>query len=417
MKVAFISTLYAPHEKGGAERTVRIIAEGAVARGLKAVVITLSPDGVARQDVVNGVRVYYVPLANLYWKQGDGERSAAMRALWHLIDAYNPVMAARVRAILRRERPDVVQAGNLQGFSAAVWRAVASLRIPLVQMLHDYYLACPASTMFRDGRNCAAPCRGCRLFATPRRRCSHLPDAVISLSRRVLQRIEAAGLFGQVAHKYVIHGADRNRSAPAPRADKAPAAPIVAGYLGRMESTKGVEVLLEAARKLSPARLRVLLGGVGDVRYVASLRERYAQECVEFIGFIEPAEFFRRIDVLVAPSLWEEPLGRVIYEGYAHGVPAIVSDVGGMPEIVEPGRTGYVVQRGDADDLASRLAELIERGWPGARFYDACVERSRQFQIDQAFDAYLAVWRTAIRNRAAARGLDAAAAAAAREPL
>src|SRR6478735_8389481 len=109
MKVAFVSTLYAPNEKGGAERTVRILAESLVARGHEAVVISLAPDGVARNDVINGVKTYYVPLANIFWKQSDESRGRVARMLWHGIDAWNPVMAARVRRILQQERPDLVQ--------------------------------------------------------------------------------------------------------------------------------------------------------------------------------------------------------------------------------------------------------------------------------------------------------------------
>jgi hypothetical protein len=134
MKIAFVSTLYAPNESGGAERTVRVLAEALVTRGHQAVVISLAPDGVARDTTLNGVRVYYVPLANIYWKQGEQSHSRLVRVLWQCIDAYNPVMGARVARILQRERPDVLQTGNLQGFSVAVWRAANRQQIPLSKL-------------------------------------------------------------------------------------------------------------------------------------------------------------------------------------------------------------------------------------------------------------------------------------------
>lgn len=398
LKIAFVSTLYAPNEKGGAERTVQVLAEALVARGHEAVVVSLAPDGVARQGEHNGVRVYYVPLANLYWKQSETGRSAIIRMVWHAIDAYNPVMGARVRAILRTERPDVVHTGNLQGFSVSVWRAAASLGIPLVQMLHDYYLACPRSTMFKAGENCARPCPGCRVFTLPRRAYSNLPAAVISLSRRLLERVEAGGLFERVAHKLVIHGADDHRPQVRPRTNKPPGSAIVAGYLGRMECTKGIETLLEAAQRL-PDRLTMLLGGKGHDDYVQALQQRCVSPNIHFLGFVQPAEFFSRIDVLVVPSVWEEPLGRVIYEGFAHGIPAVVANVGGMPEIVTPGRTGHVFEPGNAGEIADYLRQQIERGWPGARFFDDCAQRARDFSVDRVFDEYLSVWTAAVRPR------------------
>ncbi len=399
MKVLFVSTLYAPNEKGGAERTVRILAEGLVANGHEAVVVSLAPDGEATQGEVNGVRTYYVPLANLFWKQSEGERSRVERLSWHLIDAYNPIMARRVKRILQQEKPDVVQTGNLQGFSVSLWRAVRALNIPLVQMLHDYYLGCPKCTMVNGDQNCARQCGMCRVYATPRRLCSNLPAAVISLSRRMLTRLEGTGLFSDVRHKFIIHGANNARVTPTPRSNKPPGSPIVVGYLGRIENTKGIEVLLDAVKQLPESQVTVLLGGKGDDAYADGLRRAYPAANVRFLGFVRPAEFFERIDLLVVPSVWEEPLGRVIYEAYAHGVPSIVANVGGMPEIVDEGRTGFIYRPADSDHLAALLRDQIETGWRGADFFAACVERSADFSVDRVFADYLKVWETAIREQ------------------
>ncbi len=405
MKVVFVSTLYTPNERGGAERTVRIIAEALVANGHQAAVISLAPDGVAREGEVNGVRTYYVPLANLFWKQSEQSRSRLARMAWHFIDAWNPVMARRVRRILEREKPDVVQTGNLQGFSVSLWRTVRRMNIPLVQMLHDYYLGCPKCTMTRGTGNCTRQCAGCRIYSTPRRMSSNLPAAVISLSRRMLTRLESTGLFADVQHKFIIHGASDARIHAAPRANRPSGTPIVAGYLGRMEKdTKGIEVLLDAARKVSADKLTVLLGGKGDDAYVDALKRVYAGANIQFLGFVKPAEFLERIDVLVVPSVWEEPLGRVIYEAYAQGVPSIVADVGGMPEIVDAGRTGFVFRSRDSDDLAHLLQEQIDAGWRGADFCAACIARSSDFSIERAFADYMRVWETALRTQSPGGG-------------
>ncbi len=399
MKVLFVSTLYAPNEKGGAERTVRILAESLVASGHEAVVVSLAPDGRARQDELNGVRTHYVPLANLFWKQSEAQRSRIERMSWHLVDAYNPVMARRVRRILALERPDVVQTGNLQGFSVSLWPTVRSMNIPLVQMLHDYYLGCPKSTMVSGDRNCVRQCGLCRVYATPRRLYSNLPAAVISLSRRMLTRLEDTGLFGGVQHKFVIHGANNAHVQPASRSNKVPGTPIVVGYLGRMENTKGIEVLLDAVRHLPESQVSVLLGGKGDDGYVEGLRRTYPAPNIRFLGFVRPADFFERIDVLVVPSVWEEPLGRVIYEAYAHGVPAIVANVGGMPEIVDEGCTGFVYRPADSEHLALLLRQQIDSGWRGADFSAACVRRAADFSVDRVFADYFKVWETAIRTQ------------------
>src|SRR5438094_712667 len=159
MKVLFVSTVYAPNELGGAERIVRAMAEELVARGDDVAVVTLAPDGVAREEVRNGVRCYYLSLANIYWPHTPDFRPPVWKKiLWHLIDAYNPVMARKLGRVIAREKPDVINMHNIQGFSVAVWREAKRRGVPVVQTVHDYYLACANSTMHRNGRNCAAVC-------------------------------------------------------------------------------------------------------------------------------------------------------------------------------------------------------------------------------------------------------------------
>ena len=391
MKNVFVGTLYAPNGVGGAERTVQTIAEMAVKLGHNVATISLAPDGMASSGELNGVRTHYVPLANIHFPFGR-RYGAARRALWHAIDAYNPLMGRRVGRLLDRERPDVVQTGNLLGFSAAVWQAARKRSIPVVQMLHDYYMGCANSSMFKQGQNCQRQCGACKVFTWPRRATSDTPSAVISLSARLLERVEDTGMFPHVAKKVVIHGAsDLRGQVDAPNAVRSG---LTVGYLGRLEATKGLEFMLDGLAQLP--EVHVLLAGKGEDDYVKGLRQRYeSARNIEFLGFTKPQELFARIDFLLVPSMWEEPLGRVIYEAYAHGIPSIVTRGGGMPEIVEEGRTGYVVTPGDSAALTA-LVQRLARGWDREGFRQACVAKSGEFRVENLIGSYLDVWSYAI---------------------
>jgi len=400
LKVAFINTLYKPNEIGGAERAVRTIAEALVARGHEAVVISLDPTGKGGQQVIEGVKVYYVPLANIHWPHAPQEARPAWRgAIWHLFDAYNVVMGARLRRILRAEQPDVVEANNLQGFSVAAWRAADRLGIPVVQVLHDYYLGCTSSAMFTRGRNCTQQCFKCKVYATPRRLLSHIPRTVSSVSRRTLQRVEQTGMFERVPRKVIVPSAfDANRQVE-PRADKPPGSRLTLGFLGRIDQTKGIEVLLRAIRALPPEKVTLLIAGSGVPAYVDDLKQRYAAPNIQFLGFTDPATFFARIDALVVPSVWEDPLPRVIFEAFAFGVPPMVSRIGGMPEIVSHGETGYVFEPDDPRALTQLLGELIERGLPAQRLSIAGRARSQRFSVEDVFRSHMQSWTDAIASR------------------
>ena len=86
MKVLIVSSLYHPNIVGGAEKVAQNLAEGLVARGHEAVVATVSARKHSEVVSVNGVRVYYVPVKNLYFMTQNNGRSDAVKALWHGLD-------------------------------------------------------------------------------------------------------------------------------------------------------------------------------------------------------------------------------------------------------------------------------------------------------------------------------------------
>ncbi len=397
MRVCFVNSLYAPNGLGGAEYTVRYLAEGLVARGHQVSVVSLAPDGRTGSSVLNGVRTQYVPLMNVYWPfwQERDRPPAWKRALWHLVEAYNPVMISRLSRLIARDRPDVISCHNMLGFSVGAWVAARRQGIPLVQTLHDYFMACPGATMCRQGVNCAASCTSCRLFSASRRRLSNLPDAVTSVSGRTLHRLESAGFFRNVRNKTVIFGSNAPAPVHRPRPDRAKATGLRLGFLGRIEAIKGLDVAVRALTRLPPGAASLVIGGRCPDDERARLIDLAAGADVRFLGYVQPDDFFPQIDALVVPSLWEEPLGRVIHEAMAFGVPSIASRIGGIPEIVVDGETGYLFEAGNVDALAAVIRRIVDDGLPAARLGEACRERSRDFAPDVIFDQYFAAFSRA----------------------
>jgi glycosyltransferase involved in cell wall biosynthesis len=89
LKILYLSTLYTPNLVGGAERVVQSLAEDMVAAGHEAVVLsTTSQESTVNR--VNGVKIYYIHLKNVYWPYGEKVNPAPIKALWHALDTYNP---------------------------------------------------------------------------------------------------------------------------------------------------------------------------------------------------------------------------------------------------------------------------------------------------------------------------------------
>ncbi len=331
MRIVHINSLYAPFQIGGAEKSVQILAEAQAELGNEVSVLTTAPDGGERHDRLNGVDIHYLPVRNLY-RPFDGQpHGAAAKALWHALDTRNPWMTAALGRQFDALHPDIVHTHTIAGFSTGAWRAARRRGIPRIHTLRDYYLACPRSTMYRDERNCERPCGGCAPFATPRRRASALVDAVIGNSRFILDRHLTFGYFPKAHIREVIHsGQPPSRCVDAPRPARPPGQPPVFGYIGQINSTKGIGLLIDAVRTLGPVA-RLHIAGRVEGEYAERLR-REAPAWVEWLGWQKPADFYRSVDVVVVPSLWHEPLPRTVIEAASWGCRIIGSNRGGTPE-------------------------------------------------------------------------------------
>jgi glycosyltransferase involved in cell wall biosynthesis len=149
-------------------------------------------------------------------------------------------------------------------------------------------------------------------------------------------------------------------------------------YVGRLVTEKGVWTLLDALRRLDH---HVVLDVVGEGPLAGPLQDavdRMAHAQVNLHGYLPPdgvRAVLARSAALVVPSVWEEPLGLVVLESMACGVPVIASAVGGIPEIVHHNRNGLLVEPADAAALARAIARIL--GDPALR------QRLRDYSLTQ----------------------------------
>lgn len=154
--------------------------------------------------------------------------------------------------------------------------------------------------------------------------------------------------------------------------------PFRLGFLGRPSTGKGVDVLVRAMKILnraSPRQYELLIGG--ESRFVDDESRDTVESALTELGnlvtrtgWIEPGEFFQRIDCLVCPSVFPESFGLVAAESMSLRVPVVVSDAGALPEVVGAEHP-WIARAGDADDLA-RVLHQAAQGDPAA------VERAYQ---------------------------------------
>lgn len=174
-----------------------------------------------------------------------------------------------------------------------------------------------------------------------------------------------------------------------------PGGGLIIGYLGRLSQEKGPDHFIDiAARSLSEIPNAFFIAGVGPLE--EALRRRVASAGlagqIVFMGSQDARSFLAACDVLVIPSLLDGRPNAAL-EAMAMGVPIVASKVGGLPELVEDGRTGFLCEAGDTEAFCRCIATLsrqreLREGFGRAARQKAELEMSRDLMQRQYVDLF-----------------------------
>lgn len=252
----------------------------------------------------------------------------------------------------------------------AILPVLKARRIPIVQTLHEYKLACPVYTLQRQGKNCDACVEG-SLLNSIRFRCkdgSALRSAIMAAemaSSRLAGDVRLVDRFICVSdfQKAIMTRAGLPQDKLATLHNFVDAGPVHEGhdgyllYAGRIEALKGLQTLMSAVEGTDR---RLLIAG--DGAWVPDLRQRIRnQPQITYLGFQSGAalaELIRRAKAVVVPSEWYENCPMSVLEAKAHGRPVVASAIGGIPELVRDGLDGFLFGPGQRDDLIRALDRL-----------------------------------------------------------
>ncbi len=140
---------------------------------------------------------------------------------------------------------------------------------------------------------------------------------------------------------------------------------ITFGFAGRFSQEKGIEYLIEAFYMLHKKyrNIRLLLAGDGPIfkKIKDKALKLELKDNIKFYGWINNiSQFLNKIDILILPSL-SEGTPRIILEAYYHEVPVIVTNVGGVSEIVKNGETGFLVEPKNILELKEKMEIFLRK--------------------------------------------------------
>lgn len=343
MRIALVSSSVATERPGGSEVYAAELAT-ALARSHEVCLFT------GATTPVPGVRSQTLPAL----PELQPNESNARKALWHLRDQWLPAVHRTLVRGLNDFAPDVVNTHHPQGLSGAVFTAARVARARHVHTVLDANALCARITMTVDGEYCGGRCARCFLQRAIRTR---------QLARSVDLLIAHSTYFRDLYVRASAVPIDRTQVIPmgaAPgtlRIRQRDGELFTIGFMGAVARHKGIATLLDAFAR-APSHWRLRVAGTGPLLEIVdrAVARDPRIDCVGFVVDDEKDAFFDSLDVFVIPSEYEEHAPLVAAEAAVRGLPAVVSDRGGLPETPE----ASVVQAGDPYALFEALRTLAD---------------------------------------------------------
>lgn len=356
---------------------------------------------------------YFVSEVNT--EAGVGRGLAALRqagrALWSR-EAYRNMCR-----LIDDVRPDLVHVHNIYThLSPSILAACKRHNVPVVMSVHDYGLVSANYSLWDAQRNEPMNLDRLGLLATAQTRFmkdSYLATFVLeainrwhhvwgAYDRRIDHYHVVSHFLADVMQRTGFHPTNMTMRYPFTQPVKAfrRSDEGYVLYVGRLERTKGVQTLVEAMQAFPDVELRI--AGTGS--YESELRQFIGKnQKVSFLGFVagQALDDLRAgARVVVAPSVWHEVLGLVAVEAMSQGVPVIVSDRGGLREIVEDGVSGSVFKAGDVEDLQRVLGPYVHDQAFAHSLGEAAYERARALvDPERLYADIMGMYESVIRSR------------------
>ena len=388
------NSYYAPTEIGGAERSVRFIAEQLVHRGHAVRVFTTLTNESSSRETINGVDVYRANTRTLETSVAKLNSRLGNR-LHHLIDPYRYWVRKQVQQEVHDFKPDVAHTNNLSGLSVAVLDELFDLGVPIVHTLRDYNLLCANNSLRKDDDQCPEQrCLSCRVLCAPKADSTHRVSAVVGNSDFILKKHLSYGLFKNAKSGTIYNGFKTESTVSARLHPRSTGRSFRFGYIGMITPRKGINLLIDTFISLYRHRkdIELVVAGISpdnEADFLNALMRKAQGLPIKFIGQVRQENFFHQIDCCVLPSLWDEPLSRVIFESFAFATPIIASTTGGSPELIREDETGLLFTPNVEDSLESAMIKIMDDVEAYAKLSANGLARASDFHPEKVVEKYI----------------------------
>lgn len=314
-------------------------------------------------------------LYSKYFPESKETRRGPLKQVKNMINYFYHFEAAKkIEQLIKDERPDIAHIHLMWGqITPSILPVLRKYGVPVLFTVHDYRIVCPAYT-FRDGngRICEACqglhfykcfthtcCKGSKLMSAVMAAEQYFRNAFFNPAKYIDGFIYVSNFARNIQEKYMPALKAKpnitlyNFSTSIVSAPKTMPTDKYFLFFGRLSYEKGVMTLLRSFKDLPQCRLKVVGTGPKKDELKAFVQTNKMGN-VEFLGYKTGKELTDLVGnayFVIVPSEWYENNPMTIIEAYSVGTPVIGARIGGIPEIVVNGQTGFQFESSNVEDL------------------------------------------------------------------
>lgn len=391
-RILIISSLFPPDIVGGAEASAYNLAIQYRDNGWDVGILTTAKnaENTAYDIQVEGMRLWRVLMPRPYPMIDFPKAKGINKIIWHFLDHFDPRNKKIMANALDAFKPDLASINVLQGLGYNSISEITKRDIKINFVLHDLGLACIRMNMFKNGRECGTQCVSCKLSSTYKwsmlQKSRHL--SFISPSQSNIDTLAKFTPVKSYKNKAILNP----NTYPAPDAQRTPSQQTRLLYVGRLHTTKGVNLLLDALTELKD-KYAFNITVIGDGQDSAMLRDKYKNsEWCTFTGHItqrEISNYMINSDLMFTPSIWAENSPGVVVHALSLGLPVMGSNKGGIPELIKDGVTGKLVEAGNFMAWKNAIEEILRNPNTLEIWHKNCLSKTSDFDVNTITRQYL----------------------------
>lgn len=384
MKILHVTNYFRDYHNhiGGAEQACYRTALMTIEHGCEVVVVTKKFD---KQPVTNQSKIYPLPVIEDYLPHSISKYIEAVK--WYSLQ-YDCLAKNAFAKVIDKEMPDVVHLHNFQFLTFSLVREAYHRKIPMCISIYDYWHFCPKAMLLKPDNSFCKDAHGVHCLKCLPQQFTTIQKPLLTVRKRLFDRV-----FDMIDSFVVLsnHSASVLRDYGIP-SDKIKVIPLTLPieydsietpeipeivnnsilFAGWLNDRKGVHIAIEAMplilKKIPDARLYVIGGRAKfandyERRFEQFIEENDLSNKVIFLGHQSPEvvkAYLQKVAVLIIPEQYENMSPLIMIEAMMLGKAIVASNLGGIPEYIKDGETGFLADAYSPKDFAEKILRILE---------------------------------------------------------